>query len=879
MFLSLSISTADSACSYPFTLSKTALTAVGSPTTYPAVLAALAWLADLLTYDAAALEPDAQLGAASLDAHDALDAAAAASAGGGAEAAFFFASVRAAYEHFLAGEDDAAAAVDARVAAAFAARHAALEGESARLREANAALRAEIAAARSGAAALPQLRGTQAALAAEVDGARRAIGGLEATRDGLNAQLLAAQRTLRDRGASYHAVMMRHAVMIRHSMPSCRHAFTQPHLPCGCLSSKVLLYMLSFPLLLASPFLPFFPLPPSSILAEGVAEGLAAALTAVTRTVASQDLTPADVAVLGARKAALREEHAGLQASFGGVQRGVAEGEAALKRDCAAVSSSAAVAVPAAPTYADARGSMRLTSPPPLLSLPLHVSTLPASLPAPPCFVQLSERLSEYAGQASKLQLLPAGAKYAFGVDFALRLNEGFLAAVTSSVSTAAGSSGGDHTGSGSALNSSMMGGAGAGADATVTVTMGHGGAAAPAASSSTTALLLGNDVKGVLRPQLRELRAKMARQAGEHNRAAAELADAAASLAEAAAEAVRTSEAAAAALRAREAALAAARCESDAVLAEASAATDALTTAVAAARSELAALSGSASSSGAASGGAGSGSGAASSTSASASSSGSSSGLPPIREEAIRGEQLRLATFAQVLAHKRAEARVRLEDAVVALAAHKDAVGDKLDALRGRVQARRDAELAAPRVTRTLPPPPTVSALHAVHATPGAHAAASRTAFAGAGAGAAAATAAAPSMAGLPAAAVAVSSYDATAPSMVPAAAAAAVSAAPMHGHGHGHGHGLPPSAPVASVGAASASAGRAPFASLSASAGNAVMGALAQGAAAAVAMKAQAHAAMGVAGAAGGSGPSGTPLTGAALAATSRRLGFEGL
>lgn len=190
-----------SICSYPFTLSKTALTAVGSPTTYPAVLAALAWLAELLTYDAAALEPDAQLGATSLDAHDALDAAAAASAGGGAEAAFFFASVRAAYEHFLAGEDDAAAAVDARVAAAFAARHAALEGESARLREANAALREEIAAAKSGASALPGLRGTQAALAAEVDGARRAIGGLEATRDGLNAQLLAAQRTLRDRGA------------------------------------------------------------------------------------------------------------------------------------------------------------------------------------------------------------------------------------------------------------------------------------------------------------------------------------------------------------------------------------------------------------------------------------------------------------------------------------------------------------------------------------------------------------------------------------------------------------------------------------------------------------------------------------------------------
>ena len=39
---------------YPFQISKSALSAVGSPHTWPGLLAALTWLVELLTYDATA---------------------------------------------------------------------------------------------------------------------------------------------------------------------------------------------------------------------------------------------------------------------------------------------------------------------------------------------------------------------------------------------------------------------------------------------------------------------------------------------------------------------------------------------------------------------------------------------------------------------------------------------------------------------------------------------------------------------------------------------------------------------------------------------------------------------------------------------------------
>lgn len=127
--------------------------------------------------------------------------------------------------------------------------------------------------------------------------------------------------------------------------------------------------------------------------------------------------------------------------------------------------------------------------------------------------------MAEYSSQAQRLQLLPLGAKYSFGVDFALRLNEAALDAVTAS---SAGAS------------------AFAAAEDDLSMTAGEAGTVA---SATTTAALLGGDLKRVFKPQLRELRAKMQRQTGEHTRHALELAEAATSAEEQRTELTRSVE------------------------------------------------------------------------------------------------------------------------------------------------------------------------------------------------------------------------------------------------------------------------------------------------------------------------------------------------
>jgi hypothetical protein len=249
--------------------------------------------------------------------------------------------------------------------------------------------------------------------------------------------------------------------------------------------------------------------------------------------------------------------------------------------------------------------------------------------------LQLAARIGDYATQATRLQLLPVGAKYAFGRDISVRLREGSLQEVGTGVSSAGGGSTADGTNSG-------------------------------IASAATTAALLACDIKGTVKPLLRELRSKLARQAAEHARHGGELGDTLGSLGEAVAEAHKQLEAGARTLRAREDALATLRSEAEAALAEATAATDSLQAQLENVRTGLA---------GAAAGG--------------------------LRDETIRNEQLKLASFQQNLKHKRAEARVRLGDFLVLAEVHKERVCEQLEGLRSRVQARRDAELAQPRRAR----------------------------------------------------------------------------------------------------------------------------------------------------------------------------------
>ncbi|KAL6768601.1 hypothetical protein ACKKBF_B11390 [Auxenochlorella protothecoides x Auxenochlorella symbiontica] len=115
---------------YPFQISKSNLTAVGSPHTWPSILAALAWLVELLNYQDQA-EHAVQM----------------ASPEEGADAAFFE-YVAQSYRYFMAGDDEKCEAVDASKAAEFDERAGEITSATQRLLAANESLEQEIATAR-----------------------------------------------------------------------------------------------------------------------------------------------------------------------------------------------------------------------------------------------------------------------------------------------------------------------------------------------------------------------------------------------------------------------------------------------------------------------------------------------------------------------------------------------------------------------------------------------------------------------------------------------------------------------------------------------------------------------------------------------------------
>jgi len=130
---------------YPFAIPKSALQAVGSPHTWPALVAALAWLVELLRYEEAA---------------SAGGSAAGALAQGGAAAATergFFDFCAASYGAYLAGDDARVAALDATLEAAHGDADAAAADEAARQAEANASLDQQLRSARDAAVPLADL--------------------------------------------------------------------------------------------------------------------------------------------------------------------------------------------------------------------------------------------------------------------------------------------------------------------------------------------------------------------------------------------------------------------------------------------------------------------------------------------------------------------------------------------------------------------------------------------------------------------------------------------------------------------------------------------------------------------------------------------------
>ena len=150
---------------YPFVPSKTAITAVGAPTTWPAILAMLLWLVELLRYDkelkqrdadreGSGAEPPAHAPAGTMD--------------------FFWWYLRQAYSLYLAGEDERVERLECdAVQSAFDAQVAALEREVRAEEAALAQLEEQLAAAQGTQSVLPRLRADVADLGHDIAAASK----------------------------------------------------------------------------------------------------------------------------------------------------------------------------------------------------------------------------------------------------------------------------------------------------------------------------------------------------------------------------------------------------------------------------------------------------------------------------------------------------------------------------------------------------------------------------------------------------------------------------------------------------------------------------------------------------------------------------------
>lgn len=262
---------------------------------------------------------------------------------------------------------------------------------------------------------LPDLRASAAELAASNEALRKGVAELQAARDAVAAKLDKEKAALAARGASC-SVLSCSLAMIRPREGALTRAL--PAAAAAVLScDRHSLACVPSPL----------PVLSLSLFAEGELARTEASLAALTTRVEAQELTAADVERMAAKREALRQQYAALRDAAAGVDAETADAVARLKKALAS----------------------------------------------------LNTRIGEYTALASKLQLLPLGAKYSFGVDFAVRVNTGFLDAL-----------GSGSTGSGDTMD--------------MTASAAAGGGVLPTASAATTASLLGADLKGVIKPQLR---------------------------------------------------------------------------------------------------------------------------------------------------------------------------------------------------------------------------------------------------------------------------------------------------------------------------------------------------------------------------------------
>jgi len=166
---------------YPFGISKSALSAVGSPHTWPALLVALTWIVELLTYEERAEE-------AKREAFDTENSQ-----------RNFFEYVAKSYSFFLAGDDNSCESLDMELAETFQARNQDAISEIERLEQVNIHLQEEIERLKSEPSPLVALQKKQGELVSELDRSNKAVTNLETQKISLQDKIEERKKDVRSK--------------------------------------------------------------------------------------------------------------------------------------------------------------------------------------------------------------------------------------------------------------------------------------------------------------------------------------------------------------------------------------------------------------------------------------------------------------------------------------------------------------------------------------------------------------------------------------------------------------------------------------------------------------------------------------------------------
>ena len=284
----------------------------------------------------------------------------------------------------------------------------------------------------------------------------------------------------------------------------------------------------------------------------------------------------------------------------------------------------------------------------------------------------LSTHLSRFNAEAARLQIAPAGAKYSGGADFSLTLDSAFLASIGPAGAVVPEA----------ALAALMSAG---GADDTMNASIAGAGTTAVTASAATTAALLGNDVKGTVKPGLREIRARLARAAADTAASLRELDERVTSTADARRDVTRRSEALARRISEKDAAVEAHRAELDAGLTGSQRRMDDVEAAVTAARAELA---------------------------------DAQAAALELSPDALRAVEITVSTQLAALEARRRGALGTLHRLLAACHEHKYAISERLEELVARATAKRERLTGAAPLRAPAPGARAVSSHGAVEST-----------------------------------------------------------------------------------------------------------------------------------------------------------------